>query len=171
MPDSYKGQTSYAALNYNQNGILKTGLPQGLSTDSYNVYLTVFVYDDANGMTSFNLSQPVQVQPNMAQTLATMTDLTNQNSSSTFVKQMMSENIQMTAQNLMTFTSVMNDMSNNPNYSTTSDLNKRADVRESMASSIMSITITNTASIKLISSMLSVITANNVEISKSMAVR
>lgn len=118
---------SLISLNYNEIGTLRIQLPQGPSDDSYKISIVVYVIDDANGQTVYKLNQQVQVCPNVSQTMNLICDMINMSTSASaaatassranaFMQQMMSENMQVTAQNVMTFTSVLNDMSTNVSY-------------------------------------------------------
>ncbi len=45
------------------NGNLTTQLPSGLLTNSFNLHLSVLIYDKYGSFTLFNLKRPVQVLP------------------------------------------------------------------------------------------------------------
>ena len=106
------------ALNYNSAGTIRLQFPQGPASDSYKISLIVRIIDDSNAVQTYNVSGQVQVLPNVAQTMEIMESMVavaNGDSSSlnTFMQELSSQNLQTTAQNIMSFTSVLNDMSEN----------------------------------------------------------
>ena len=116
--DTSLDNLSPIALNYNNNGAIRLQLPQGPASDSYKISITVKIIDDSNGVQTYNIPGKVQVLPNVAQTQSIMDSMVAvangvSTSLNTFMQELASQNVQMTAQNIISFTSVLNDMSKN----------------------------------------------------------
>ena len=116
--DTFLENDNPISLNYNTNGTIRLQLPQGPSHDSFKISIIVRIIDDSNAVQIYNMPGQVQVLPNVAQTVSIMDSMiavANGDSTSlnTFMQELMSQNIQTTAKNIMSFTSVLNDMSMN----------------------------------------------------------
>ena len=53
-------------LGSSENGALETQLPQGAVYDSYNMFISVEIIDQDDGVTYYDIQNPVVVKPNIS---------------------------------------------------------------------------------------------------------
>ena len=96
------------ALNYNEEGILYTQLPQGPPYDSYNISLFVQIIDDADAIAVYEIPTLVTVLPVANQTQEIEYEIINGLTSSQFTQSLSTGDLQICAKNIISFTSMLN---------------------------------------------------------------
>jgi hypothetical protein len=140
-------------------------LPQGPSTDSYNIYLSVNIVDDTNGVTTYSISNPVQVLPN--QNLAST--LTNSSGNTLLIAQINSGNINAVASNSLAISTSLN-MQFNESQSLT-QTSQISELKEYLVEKVGQLSVADSNSILTITSALSSLTQLPNHVSSNMAVR
>ena len=106
-PVTYLGCPSPIAVSYDSQGRMAMQLPQGPPYDSYKVNLFVQIVDDGDGVTVFNITDPVYVHPNSELTNMMMDDILY-NPVSSFLNILKTGTLQGVSQQLASFTSMLN---------------------------------------------------------------
>jgi hypothetical protein len=96
------------ALNFNSNGVLKTQLSLGPDYDGYKMYISVKIYDDFNGVTTFNISKPLNVTSDAQITANIMNQLINKDPSSSVFKTLNNANLNDAAKSVISLASTLN---------------------------------------------------------------
>ena len=96
------------ALNYNEEGILYTQLPQGPPYDSYNISLFVQIIDDADAITVYEIPTLVAVLPIANQTQEIEYEVINGLNGTEFTQSLSTGDLQICAKNIISFTSMLN---------------------------------------------------------------
>ena len=159
-------------------------LPLGAESDSFRVYLTVKIIDNNYGQTSYDLLQTVTVYPNIAKTSELMLDIMDNYLNSSLAKTLQENGIKAFSQNMISFASMLN-YENSLNSSSTSvanttagslvqvadeATNSRSKVRDSMLKLVDTLKASHMGSVKLISTMMAMITYSLDELSIDSAV-
>lgn len=105
---TYKGNLNPIALNYNSQGTLSIQLPQGPSTDSYNIYLYVNVIDDSLGLVTYNITNPIQVTPNQNLANNLLADILSNDPKSLFLNNLQSGNLNTISKTIIGIASLFN---------------------------------------------------------------
>ena len=150
-------------MGYNSYGVVSLQLPQGPQFDSYNIYLSVNIIDDSNGKFFFNLSTPVQVQPNNNTNNILQAILSN-NSSSNQMLELNSGNLNLISRYVISLSLFMSTQ--NPPF----DNDQMASIRENLMSKLSQLIISNMSSIKVLSSAFSILTQKPDQVTSSLAV-
>ena len=154
-------------------------MPQGPDSDSYRIYLSVNIIDDTNGVTFYNITNPVIVTPNL-NTVSDFTSLISSNDpNSQILLELNSGNLNLVSKNvialalafnLQTINSSNSTSSNQSIAATTEQNNQLAVLREFLASKIDSLVVLSASNIKNIASTLAVLTNNPNQITTNSAV-
>ena len=95
-------------MNYNNQGALSIQLPQGPQSDSYRLYLFVNIIDDSLGVTVYNITTPVQVNPNQNLADNLLSDILTNSPTSPFLNNLQSGNLNVVAKTIIGIASVFN---------------------------------------------------------------
>ena len=159
-------------------------LPLGAESDSFRVYLTVKIIDNNYGQTSYDLLQTVTVYPNIAKTSELMLDIMDNYLNSSLAKTLQETGIKAFSQNMISYASMLN-YENSLKSSSTSvanttagslvqvadeATNSRSKVRDSMLKLVDTLKASHMGSVKLISTMMAMITYSLDELSIDSAV-
>lgn len=118
-----QGQQAGVGLGTSLNGVLSSqNLPIGPSTDSYRLYLYVNIMDNDNGVTTYNITTPIQVQPDTSTLSNIMQELSNPTSTGTITNILASGNSQVATTVLLSVSSLLNSASSSSN-SSSNDVN------------------------------------------------
>ena len=98
-------------------------LPIGPSTDSYRLYLYVNIIDNDNGVTTYNISTPIQVQPDTSTITNLIQELSNPSSTGTISNILASGNSQVATTVLLSVSSLLNSASSSSNTSSNDVIN------------------------------------------------
>ena len=150
-------------MGYNSYGVVSLQLPQGPQSDSFNIYLSVNIIDDSSGKFFFNLSTPVQVQPNN-NTNDILQAIFSNNSSSNQMLELNSGNLNLISRYVISLSLFMNTQ--NPSF----DNDQMASIRENLMSKLSQLSISNMSSIKVLSSAFSILTQKPDQVTSSLAV-
>lgn len=104
----FKGKANPTSLSYNSNGILTTKLPQGNPDDDNQLYLTVLIIDESNGVGRFDFNHSVQVHPDPNLKMDLIMQLVNKDITSDFYNSLKSGNLKECAQNIFALVSMLN---------------------------------------------------------------
>lgn len=107
-------------LNYNSNGYLSVQLPQGPSTDSYKIYLLVYITDDTDGSTMYYLSDPIQVQPDNSLAQSLSDSISSRDPNNLLLIDLNSGNLNIVAKNVIALTTILNFQSSDTSSSSSS---------------------------------------------------
>ena len=151
-------------------------LPQGSCMDDFRVYLHVNIIDDAGGVTSYNISTPVVVMPQVQLALDVLDSFHGNRSENPSIVELSSGNLNLVASNIMSLTSVFNQqsyMGNQCHFSISQNenfTNSLATFRGYLVEKIAALSVSDISSIKMIATSLSHATQNLNEVSASTAV-
>lgn len=172
------------ALNYNANGNVFVQLPQGPDYDANKIYLYVNIIDNTFGTTVYNLSSPVVVDPDFGlanKLAASLSPNATFDPDSQFLQLMNSGNLNSVAKSVISLSSVFNiqnlkSSSSAINSSLNSSLideenNQKSYLREYLIEKVCNLSVSDTSSIKVISSALSSASANPQQLSRTISVR
>lgn len=113
-----QGQQTGLGFGTSLTGVLSTqNLPIGPSTDSYRLYLYVNIIDNDNGVTTYNISTPIQVQPDTSTITNLIQELSNPSSTGTISNILASGNSQVATTVLLSVSSLLNSASSSSNTS------------------------------------------------------
>lgn len=93
------------------DGSLNIPLPQGASYDSYNTYIYVNIVDNDNGVTTFRLPSPVQVNPNSQILNTIIQQFLNPSMGGSILNTLYTGNSAQTTQTLLLLSSALNGAS------------------------------------------------------------
>ena len=96
------------ALNYNEEGILYTQLPQGPPYDSYNISLFVQIIDDADAIAVYEIPTLVTVIPIPDQIEQIKYEVINGLNGTNITQSLSTGDLQICAKNIISFTSMLN---------------------------------------------------------------
>jgi len=103
--------------------MLSVQLPQGPSTDSYNIYLLVNIIDDTDGSTLYYLPNPVTVQPDNSLANNLANSITSNNGDNQLLLNLNSGNLNIVAKNVIAITTILNFQSSDSDENSTSSTN------------------------------------------------
>lgn len=146
-------------------GVASLQLPQGPSTDSYNIYLSVNIIDDTNGVTTYSIPNPVHVLSN--QNLAST--LTNSSGNTLLIAQINSGNINTVVSNSLAISTSLN-MQFNESQSLT-QASQISELKEYLVERVGQLSVSDSNSIITITSALSSLTQSPNHVSSNMAVK
>ena len=152
-------------------------LPQGPDSDGNKIYIFVNVIDDTYGVTVFNITQPVIVNPNNNLATQLAASITTNDPNSPFLQNLNSGNVNLVAKNVIALTSVFNIQSLSSSgtsastnlTSASAENDQKASLREFLIGKVTELTVSDMSSIKVISSALSTASANTEHISRNSA--
>ena len=98
-------------LGYSTNGTLSTTLPQGAVYDSYNLYISVEIVDDNEGIAYFDIATPIVVSPDTTYVQNIISSLINIDPKLSLNAQMFKGNSQLSMQTILSISSVLNGKS------------------------------------------------------------
>lgn len=98
-------------LGYSTNGSLSTALPQGAVYDSYNLYISVEIVDDNEGIAYFDIATPVVVSPDTTYVQNIIDSLINIDPKLSQNAQMFKGDSQLSMQIILSISSVLNGKS------------------------------------------------------------
>ena len=171
---TYSGNSNPITLNYNSNGSLSIQLPQGPCTDAYNIYLSVNIIDDTEGLTMYNIPNPVSVMPNYGVGQSLSNAISSNDFSSALLMYLNSENLNIVSKNVISLATAFNIESSSPvsclttNSSMTND--QMSVIREYLVRQEVDLSVSDMSSIKVISSALAAATQNRNQVSMNIAV-
>jgi hypothetical protein len=165
---SYSGLQSPMLLNYNSFGVISLQLPQGSQLDSYFIYLSVNIIDDFDGKTTFQLPSPIQVVTNNTKSNIFDTILSSNGESLNIqtLNELKSGNLNLISKNAIVLSNALNRQS--LSYLFSDDQN--ALIREYIMDKLSSLSVSDTSSIKVLSTALSSLTQIPNQISANLAV-
>ena len=150
-------------------------LPQGPSSDEYKLYLFVNIIDDTNGITVYNIRQPVVVLPNDNLVTSLIDAISSDDQTNQFLMELNSGNLNLVTKNIIALSSVFNTQSSSSYASMhatqlSENNNLKGILREYFLTKLESLSISDLSSIKVIASALSEVTATPQQVSTQMAV-
>lgn len=104
-------------MSFNSNGILTTKLPQGSDNDNYQLYVTVLIKDESNGVSRFDFNHSIQVWPDQNLKNELIMALVNKDITSDFYNSLSSGNLKAVASNILGLISMLNVRPNISNSS------------------------------------------------------
>jgi hypothetical protein len=192
-----QGQQTGLGFGTSLTGVLSTqNLPIGPSTDSYRLYLYVNIIDNDNGVTTYNISTPIQVQPDTSTITNLIQELSNPSSTGTISNILASGNSQVATTVLLSVSSLLNSASSSSNASSndviniifylcylflnynctltttkkTTLSNQNSALRDYLATYINNLSISDINSVSNQASMLTALTAASNEVTRNTAV-
>jgi hypothetical protein len=160
---TYSGNTNPLSINYNSLGIGNLQLPQGPQSDSYHIYLSVNIFDDTNGVTTYSLSNPVVVLPN--------TNLLSDSSTNLqLMLELNSGNVNLVARNSIAMASGLN-MQFNSSQSSASQTSQVTALKELLVNKVASLSVSDSNSISTLATALSTLTQVPDQVSTRIAVK
>ncbi len=165
---TFFGNEKPIALNYNSDGYLSIILPQGPDTDSFKLSLFVNIIDDTNGITVYNILKPVVVMPNDNLVENLVDSIASNDENNQFLIEVNSGNLNLVSKNIIALTASFNAQSS---LSTKAgDTNLKAMLREYFVRKLVSLSLSDISSVKVISSALSEATGTPQQVSTKNAV-
>ena len=165
---TFSGNKKPIALNYNSDGYLSIILPQGPDTDAFKLSLFVNIIDDTNGITVYNILKPVVVLPNDNLVENLVDSIASNDENNQFIIEVNSGNLNLVSKNIIALTSIFNAQSS---LSTKADdTNLKAMLREYFVRKLVSLSLSDISSVKVISSALSEATGTPQQVSTKNAV-
>ena len=165
---------------------MKTQLSLGPSNDYYQMYISVNIVDDFNGITTFILPSPVNVTADDSVTNSLIDSIVSSDSSSTFLKTLQSGDLKTVAKNVIALASTLNSMVDDDSNSNSSSgfngtnsvlnsvaeqqRNQKAEARATLMNFIAQMPVSSPSSAKVLSSTISVLTRKTTEINLETAV-
>ena len=140
-------------------------MPQGPEFDDYRVSIFVQVIDDSDAIASFNITTPVIVRPTNDSVGDLTASILSGDPDSGILKEIDSGDLQNMARNIISLTSIINTQSLNE-----TDLETKMAVKEKLVNVTIGQNITDVSSIKVLASVLSILTQNTDEISENTTV-
>ena len=95
-------------MSYNSDGQLKFQLPPGPENDNYEIRLYINLRDNSEGVKRFNISQPVQVNPDKKATDALVLQILTKDENSNFLKSMATGSLQDSSKNVIVVGELLN---------------------------------------------------------------
>ena len=167
----------------------------GPANDYYQMYISVNIVDDFNGITTFTIPSPVNVTADSDATNSLIDSIISSDASSTFLKSLQSGDLKTVAKNVIALASTLNSMiydetsisnsssnntlssgssGSNSNSSSSSfseqQRNQKAEAREALMNFVAQIPVSSASSAKVLSSTISVLTRKTSEINMNTAV-
>ena len=139
-------------------------MPQGAVEDNYNIYIYVNIVDNENGRTVYHLSSPIQVLPNSQSADIFISVIDSIDPANKISQDLNSQNINLVSKNVLVIASILN------RHSSTLTNEQKANIREYLINKIISLTLTDISSIKIISTALSLLTYSSDQVSKALSV-
>ena len=168
---TYLGNLNLISLSSNTNGQINFQLPQGPQSDTYKIYLAVNVKDNSNGVTTYNISTPVNVLPNDTSVQSLTDSILNLNgSNSQILNSLNSGDTNLVTSNVLALTSLITAQSTSDNSSSNSDNSQMILLRDFMADKVTQLSVTDVNSIRMIGAALSSITQETQQVSVNTAV-
>jgi hypothetical protein len=170
-----KGQRNLNSLSFNSDGLLTTKLPQGNPEDDYQLYVTVLIKDESNGITRFEFNHSIQVYPDPNLKNELIMALVNKDIRNDFYNSLKSGNLKETAGNILGLVSMLNirpNVSNstgNVTFNATEE-NYKAIARIELVTALGALTVSDISSIKLISAALDGLSNDPAQTSRDSAV-
>lgn len=107
----YSGQQTTTSIGSNSIGSISSQLPVGAVYDSYNLYISVNIIDNDNGVTTYQIANPVVVQPAQSDLASIIQQLLDPNSANSLNSILYSGNSQLTTQTILSISSMLNGAS------------------------------------------------------------
>ena len=170
---TYLGNLNLISLSSNTNGQINFQLPQGPQSDTYKIYLVVNVKDNSNGVTTYNISTPVNVLSNDTSVQSLTDSILNLNgngSNSQILNSLNSGDTNLVTSNVLALTSLINAQSTSDNSSSNSENSQMILLRDFIADKVTQLSVTDVNSIRLIGAALSSITQETQQVSVNTAV-
>jgi hypothetical protein len=167
------GNLNLISLSSNTNGQINFQLPQGPQSDTYKIYLVVNVKDNSNGVTTYNISTPVNVLSNDTSVQSLTDSILNLNgngSNSQILNSLNSGDTNLVTSNVLALTSLINAQSTSDNSSSNSENSQMILLRDFIADKVTQLSVTDVNSIRLIGAALSSITQETQQVSVNTAV-
>ena len=139
-------------------------MPQGAVEDNYNIYIYVNIVDNENGRTVYHLSSPIQVLPNSQSADIFINVIDSIDPANKISQDLNSQNINLVSKNVLVIASILN------RHSSTLTNEQKANIREYLINKLISLTLTDISSIKIISTALSLLTYSSDQVSKALSV-
>ncbi|CAF0988120.1 unnamed protein product, partial [Brachionus calyciflorus] len=159
-------ESSPIAINYNQNGTLITKLPQGLKENSYKLFVFVQVIDDSDGITIYEIPQIITVELMSGFLNDFSNQILNNPEQSNFLNDIKNGNLQDSSSSLISINSLINNEENSSNL-----LVEKQKLKNILIDIACNFQITDLSSVKVIASVLSVLTENPQDVSDSRNVK
>ena len=185
---TYSGNQNPITLNFNSHGNLSVQLPQGPSSDSYRLFLSVNIVDNQHGLTIFNIPSPVIVLPDDIIFSNVTQAIRNNDLGNSFVQSLYTNDLYSLGQRVIALSTIANIKSNSitPFISTsvvnsqisisnqpsniTQFNNEMALVRVRLAIQISNLTVLNVSGMKVMASALSTATQIPFQVTRQLAV-
>lgn len=150
--------SSPTALSFNQNGLLVTQLPPGSKLDGYKLYIFVQIIDDSDAITIYEIEKPVVVQVRHDVLSQLSNQLANDPENSEFFKQIKYGNLQQASTNMISMSMLLKEQPNNEqdNYK----------IKDLFIQAANDLEADDLSSVKVISSVVSVLTENIQELTE-----
>ena len=139
-------------------------MPQGAVEDNYNIYIYVNIVDNENGRTVYHLASPIQVLPNSQSADIFVSVIDSIDPANKIAQDLNSQNLNLVSKNVLVIASILN------RHSSTLTNEQKANIREYLINKIISLTLTDISSIKIISTALSLLTYSSDQVSKALSV-
>lgn len=97
------------SIGYETTGSFTAALPTGQSNNSYELYMTVQLYDIFNSIASYQISTPVVVYPNSSFLVGTIQNVLNSVTSDTLVQMIQSPDLTTVTSTVVSIASSVND--------------------------------------------------------------
>lgn len=104
------GQQTELGLGSSLTGVLMTQLPNGAPADSNRLYIYVNIIDNDNGVTTFQIATPVQVDPDMGVLNSVIQQLSDPTNTGTINNVLASGNSQLATSVLLSVASLLNSV-------------------------------------------------------------
>lgn len=169
------GQQTELGLGTSMSGVLETQLPNGSPLDSNRLYIYVNVIDNDKGVTKFSLTNPVQVDTDLAVLNSVIQQLSDPTSTGAINNVLASGNSQLATSVLLSVSSLLNSVT----YTSGSNLtanesaalsNQQSVLRDYLSTFINTLSITDVNSIANQAAMLTSLTSATGEITRNLAV-
>ena len=157
---------NWISLDFNSNGETSLQLPQGPQTDTYKIYLSVDIIDDAKGVSHYNITTPVTVNPNVPLLQSLTNSILSNGMSNQVMTSLNSGDFVLVTNNVIALSFLIKNAQGN--YS---DESQYTLIRDYMAEKVSQLSVTNVNSIKVVSSTLSSLTEVTEQVSVITAVK
>ena len=151
----YSNNSTPIAINFNNMGVLKSQLPQGLESNSFKLFLFVQIIDDSDAITIFDLKNPITVKPRPDYLANVSKQLLDNPENSSFLKMLKNADLQQSSRNIISISSMLNDQ--NSNTTSSQDAEKIKNIFTNVANDFQA---NDLSSVKVVASVLSLLTTN-----------
>ncbi|CAF1093640.1 unnamed protein product, partial [Brachionus calyciflorus] len=152
----YSDGSSPIAIFFNSEGVLITQLPQGLKEDFYRLYIFIQIFDDLDAITVFEIPEPVIVEVDMKFFESIVNPILNDPISFDLLKEIRTGDLNVASKNIISMTSILNDAP--------LDIEKKKQIKILFVDEITKYNANDMSSVKLISSVLSIISKKTADI-------